>query len=342
MSSDLSESLLLRAARGERTPRTPVWLMRQAGRTDPEYMRLRAQAGLPLEELFRHPDWATQISLLPRRYGVDGIIFFQDILTPLAPMGAEFIFRPGPQLLRPINAPYELDRFEPYNIEEHLGFVGETLSRLREALDANLPLLGFAGAPLTLAVFMIEGSSFGDAAPRTQQWLHLYPGEIHTLLDRLTEMTIDYLKYQAESGAVIVQLFESAAFLFEPAAYREFALPYQQRIIAALKGVVPTIMFARDWPILQDLVHTGADVISLPAEISIREARESVGEGHGIQGNFDNNLLATGTPEQIAEAARSLVEAGEHHGHIFNLNHGLRRDTPLPNILHLIKTVRAL
>jgi uroporphyrinogen decarboxylase len=342
MPHDVNDCLLLRAARGEQTTRTPIWLMRQAGRTDPEYMRLRAEAGLPLEALFRHPDWATRISLLPRRYGVDGIIFFQDILTPLAPMGAEFVFRPGPQLLRPINAPYELDRFEPYAISENLGFVGETLSRLRAELGAELPLLGFAGAPLTLAVFMLEGSSFGEAAPRTQQWLHLYPKEMHGLLERLTEMTIAYLRYQATSGAVLVQLFESAAFLFDSATYREFALPYQQKIMAALKGVVPTIIFARDWQDLDDLAQAGADVVSLPAEISVAEARSRLGQRRGIQGNLDNTLLATGTPELIEAAARKIVEEGAHHGHIFNLNHGLRRDTPLSNILHLVNTVRAL
>lgn len=158
----LKNDLLLRAARRQRTERTPVWLMRQAGRTDPEYRALRERVDLPLEAMFRHPDLAAEISLLPKRLGVDAIIFFQDILTPLAPMGAEFVFRPGPVLTSTLRASSDIDALCRCDPAESLGFVAEILQLIRKALDGDLPLLGFAGAPLTLAFFLIEGKSPGN------------------------------------------------------------------------------------------------------------------------------------------------------------------------------------
>jgi uroporphyrinogen decarboxylase len=333
--------LFVRAARGEQTERTPIWMMRQAGRTDPEYLRLRDASGLPLEALFRNPEFAAKCSLLPKRIGVDAIIFYQDILTPLSPMGADFVFAPGPLLHKPLDTSNKIDALATYEVEKHLPFVRETFERIQEQLRGELPVLGFAGAPLTLAVFILEGGSFKDSAPRTEAFLREHPGTMHRLLDKLTAMTIDYLRYQSDCGAVAVQLFESAAFVLEPGVYREFALPYQKRICDALKGTVPTIIFARDWANLQDLDDAGADIISLPASISISAARAQLGRHRVFQGNLDNRLLVDGTKEQIEEAALRCVADGEHRGHIFNLSHGLLRETPFENVVHLVNTVRA-
>lgn len=331
--------LLLRAARGETTRRPPVWLMRQAGRTDPQYNALKEQLNRPLEELFRDPAAAVPISLLPRRLGVDAIIYFQDILTPLAPMGVEFIFRPGPVTDTPIRTPADAEKLTLYDFERELPFIRQTFEGIHAELDGAMPVLGFAGAPLTLLVFMVEGKSFGDSAPAAIDFLKTQPDAARRMLDKLTDMTIGYLNYQIRSGAAAVQLFESAAHLLTPALYAEHALPYQRRIFEALKGSVPTIMFAREWDRVEDVALSGADICSLPSSLSIAEARARIGKDRVVQGNLDNRLLAYGTLEDIETATRACIESGECRGHIFNLSHGLLRDTPYENIAFMMKIV---
>ena len=332
--------LLIRAIRGEPTGRAPVWFMRQAGRSDPEYNRLKAEAGMALEDLFRHPEWAARLSLLPKRIGVDAIIFFQDILTPLAPMGAYFRFAPGPVLDKPIGAAADADRLALFDVGDELSFVPETFRLLKTELNGALPILGFAGAPLTLAVFLAEGRSFGREAPRMSAFMRSDPKALRRLLQKLTDMTIDYLKLQAEAGAAAVQLFESAAPLLTAEAYREFALPYQQQILDAMRDVAPTIVFSRDWTGLSDLSAAGADVISLPAAVSLEEARAQFGPDQPLQGNLDNRLLAHGEWEDIERAVAECLAAGQAQGHIFNLSHGLLRDTPFDRVRRVVEIVR--
>lgn len=331
--------LFERAAAGERTPRPPVWLMRQAGRTDPRYNALRERLDMPLEQMFRNAEIATEVSLLPKRLGIDAIIFFQDILTPLTPLGCEFVFRPGPVTEEPIRSAAQIDALKEFDVRAELGFVGETLKAIQGELDGEMPVLGFAGAPLTLAVFMIEGKSFGGSAPTALQFLAEADDAAHKLLDKLTEMTIEYLKYQIECGVSAVQLFESAANLLSPYHYKTFALPYQQRIFEALRGLAPTIMFAREWEHVEDLDASGADILSIHSSISIADARKVVGQDRVIQGNLSNRLLCEGTFDEIEKAARAVVESGGRRGHIFNLDHGLLRETPYENIQHLMKVL---
>ena len=342
MTQVVKNDTILKALRGEKTPYTPIWMMRQAGRTDPKYLSLKEKLNLPLEELFRHPEHSTKITLLPQRFGVDALIYFQDILTPLAPMGAEFVFAPGPKLKAPCDSLEAIEALHTYDVTEELPFVRETFERVFATLQGALPVLGFAGAPLTLAVFILEGKSFGTSADKAMAFLEAHPEALHGLLDRITEMCIDYLKYQAACGVAAVQLFESAAFLLSPEQYREFALPYQQRIFSALKGVVKTIHFAREWNSLDDLDAAGADVISLPSTIHLRDARAQLGEDRVLQGNLDNRLLAYGEEEAIAEAVVDCVAAGQHRGHIFNLSHGLLRETPFRRVLRLVEQVKAI
>lgn len=332
--------LFVRAAAGEQTERTPVWFMRQAGRSDPEYCKLRNESGLPLEDLFRRPDLATRISLLPKRFGVDAIIFYQDILTPLSPMGAHFIFTPGPTLDMALERPADVERIEEYDIPAHLGFVKETLDRLQAELQGELPLLGFAGAPLTLAVFLLEGGSFGHSAPKALHFIRENPAAAHRLLEKLTRMTIAYLKYQAASGVAAVQLFESAAYLLDHGLYNEYALPYQQQVFAALRGEVRTIQFAREWPHLESLAAAGADVLSLPKAISIAQAREQLGPNCVLQGNLDNQLMLSEDFEPIRAAAEQCLIEGGHRAHVFNLSHGLLKETPFENVTRTIEYVR--
>lgn len=333
--------LVLRAARGERTPRTPVWLMRQAGRFDPAYRALRARADLPLEALFRHVDLSVEISLLPRRFGVDAIIFFQDILTPLAPMGAPFVFRPGPVLAHPPADEAAIDALRLYDPLAELPFIDQSLRELKRTLDGELPLLGFAGAPLTLAFFLLEGASPHPRGARGRRVMLESPRLMRRLLDRLADMTAAYLAMQIEAGVDAVQLFESAADLVSPAEYVEFALPYQQRVLDSLRGRVPTMLFAKDFTEVAALGMSGADVISLSSAVDLAEARHLLGSRRAVQGNVSNRLLADASPEDVEAAARRCIEAGGHRGHILNLGHGLLENTPVENVIRLIETAHS-
>lgn len=334
--------LFERAARGESTPRPPIWLMRQAGRTDPRYNALREADGRPLEALFSDADTAAEVSLLPKRFGVDAIIYFQDILTPLTPAGCPFMFRPGPVTHTPIRDAADVDQIHAFDVADELPFIGQTFKNVLRTLEGELPVLGFAGGPVTLAVFMIEGKSFGDSAANALAFFRNQPAATRKLIDVLTGITIDYLKYQIASGAFAVQLFESAAYLLSPEQYRELALPTHQRIFSALRGLAPTIMFAREWGHVPDLDASGADILSLPSDIAITRAREIAGPGRVVQGNLSNRLLCNGPIDAIERQARTIVEAGQRRGHIFNLDHGLLRETPVEHVQHLVRFIREI
>lgn len=342
MPTELQNDLVLRAARGEQTERTPIWMMRQAGRFDPEYIRVRDEANLPLERMFNTPELAARISLLPQRFGVDAIIFYQDILTPLAPLGAPFVFRPGPVLERPVRNARDIARLKPFDPAEALPFVPETLRLVREQLNGALPVLGFAGAPLTLACFMAEGGSPGESAPAMHALLQADPESAHRLLAMLADMTADYLALQIEAGVGAVQLFESCANLFSVEEYRAFALPYQQRVFERLGRRAPRILFARERTEIELLAQAGADVLSLGPGIDLAAARNTLGTSVPLQGNIDNHLLATGTPAQAAAAAEACIRALAHRGHILNLSHGLLRNTPVENVQAVIDTAHRI
>ncbi|MEM1423190.1 MAG: uroporphyrinogen decarboxylase family protein, partial [Planctomycetota bacterium] len=254
MADTPTNDLVLRALRGGTTERTPVWLMRQAGRFDPAYRELRARAGLELEELFASPEHAAEISMLPVRYGVDAVILFQDILTPLGPMGAPFVFRPGPVIDRPIRTGDDADRLEEYDPREHLAFIMESIRLTLDRIDGRMPLLGFAGAPFTLLCFLVCGGSPRDAQDDVARFLREHPDAAHALLGRIASVTASYLRAKIDAGVHAVQLFESCAGLLEDDAYAEWALPYQQRVFAELRDTNrPTIIFAKDAP--PELLH---------------------------------------------------------------------------------------
>jgi len=336
----VKNDLLLRAARRQRTPRTPVWFMRQAGRTDPQYVSLRRRSGLELEAFFRDADLAAEASLLPQRIGVDAIILFQDILTPLAPMGAEFVFRPGPRLIGgPASAEF-LKHLRPIDPADDLPYVGATLQQIHRALDGALPVLGFAGAPFTLAAFLIEGQSPMAQMPRTRAWMRENPGTLHDLLGRLAHMTVDYLRYQIDQGAHAVQLFESAADLLTPEDYETFAHPYQTQVFADLGRCVPTMLFAKDQTRLDLMVETGAQVLSIGSQVDLREAKRQFGHRVAFQGNVDNRLVAEGGVEAIEEAVYECVNAGACEGHILNLSHGLLKETPWNHVQCFVRAAK--
>lgn len=330
---------MLKAINHQPVPRVPVWMMRQAGRSDPEYMAYREKAGLPLEKLFRSPEHAVPISLLPARFGVDAIIMFQDILTPLWPMGANFIFNPGPSLAAPIQTPELANALAEYEMAEGVPFVGETLKGITSELNGDLPVLGFAGAPFTLAAFLIEGHSPAPGMPALMAFAKSYPEAFETLMEKLTRVTIAYLNYQVAHGAHAVQLFESMGDQIPEEMYQTFAQPSHEKIFAAVKGA-PTILFVKGSPYPEKMLASGANVLSLAEGVSMAEIYEK-GEGRvAVQGNVDNKILAEGTPDEVAQAVRACLEKMGGKGHILNLNHGLLAKTPFENVKRFIETAK--
>ncbi len=330
--------LILRAMRGEHTERTPVWLMRQAGRFDPAYRELRASAGLELEQLFAHSEYAAKITELPVRFGVDAAILFQDILTILGPMGAPFVFRPGPVLEHPVRSSAAADGLVGYDPHEHLDFVAESIAMALDRLDDAIPLLGFAGAPLTLLAFLVEGASPQDNALKAREFIRDHREAAERLLDRITVLTADYLKMQIDVGVHGVQLFESCASSFSRDEYSELALPYQQeifRLIGQDNNCVPRVLFARDVePAL--MAASGADVISISHNISLADAQGAMVCG-AVQGNVDNQLLLQGSPNEVFDAACKCIQEGGHHGHVLNLGHGVLQGTSVSNFCAMIE-----
>lgn len=327
--------LVLRALRGERTERTPVWLMRQAGRFDPAYRQLRAARGLELEELFAHPEYAAEITTLPLRFGVDAAILFQDILTLLGPMGAPFIFRPGPLLDHPIRSAADANRLAVYEPSNRLGFVFESIHRALDRIEEGVPLLGFAGAPFTLLAFLTCGKSPSVDASPLAAFLSDHPGAAAALLGRIAEVTAAYLRCQIDAGVHAVQLFESCADLVDASTYQDWALPYQRRVFAALRGAeAPTILFAKGIA-PEMMASSGASAISVGSGVSLGSARRAM-SGGGVQGNLDNGLLLHGTPEEVRKASEQCIKEGRHVGHVLNLGHGVLKDTPVANVEAMI------
>ncbi len=349
--------LLLRAARRLPVERVPVWLMRQAGRSDPAYRALRKKIDLPLERLFRtipcpfsdqEIEWAIEISLLPKRIGVDAIIVYKDILTPLCPMGVHFQFDPGPVLDSPIRTQAQIEALRPLDDPaSQMVFTGKIISGLRGALEGELPLIGFAGSPLTLAFFMIAGTSpmaVGGGVSNTThpvfQMMDEEPRLFHELLQRLTQMTINYLNYQISAGAQVVQLFESIADQIDRPRYETFVQPYHKQIFAALDPSTPSILFAKECPYLTLMLESGADVLSVGKCVDLSVAQKEAKGKVAFQGNVDNNILRDGTYDDITAAVNDCLQAGGKVGHILNLSHGLHRDTPFENVKHFVKVAK--
>ena len=321
--------------------RIPVWMMRQAGRTDPEYNQLRKNDGRALEELFADPEIAIKISLLPKRLGVDAIIMFQDILTPLTPMGAGFHFDPGPVLEKPLRTFSQVKALRAVDPEIHLQTVAQILSGLKTELAGELPVLGFAGSPMSLAFFMIAGSSPNKKINEVLAFIVEQPSFIQALLERLTEMTVDYLNYQIASGADAVQLFESFADVIPLELYKKYVQPTHEKIFSALIPTTPSILFTKESPHLDLLLKSGASVLSVGNCIDLGQAKKQSPEMI-FQGNIDNKILADGTKKEITQAVRKCFEQSGRKNHILNLNHGLLERTPYENVQHFVDVAKEL
>src|SRR5215470_2665185 len=293
--------LLLRAAKGEPTERPPVWMMRQAGRYLPEYRAIRAN--LDFLTLCKTPELAVEVSLQPYRIiGVDAVIMFSDILIPVEAMGQEVRLteQKGPELPEPIRSRAEVDRLIVPDPTEAVPFVLEILRTLKRELAGRAPLIGFAGAPWTLAAYMIEGGGSRNYA-QMKRMMYSEPATLHALLDKIADTIILYLNAQIESGAQVVQLFDSWAGELSPENYEKFALPYQQKIFGSIKrGAAPAILFINGCgTLLEKMATSGADVLSIDWRVSLEDARRRVGDKITLQGNLDPCLLLA-SPEIIS------------------------------------------
>ncbi len=341
----LQNDLLLRAARREQTERTPVWMMRQAGRYLPEYRALRAEHAF--FDVVQTPDLAAEVTLQPiERFPLDAAIIFSDILVIPQALGLEVQMVPGkgPHFPDPLDTPEEMRRLTEPDLDKALGHVYEALTLTRRRLEGRVPLIGFCGAPWTLMAYMIEGGG-SKSFSRARAWLWRHPEESRALLQRITDVCADYLVGQIEAGAQAVQVFDSWAGLLGPETFRTFALPYLSEIAARVKKAhpeVPKIVFAKDAPYaLSDLATTAYDVISLDWTMDPREAREIVGGQAALQGNLDPCALYA-APEKIREAVRAMLEGFGPRGHIANLGHGMHPDHDPEHARAFIEAVRAL
>lgn len=334
------DSRFMRAARGEQVDTTPIWIMRQAGRYLPEYMAVRSK--VTFIELCKRPELAAEVTLTARnRLNVDAAILFADLLPMLEPMGIdlEYAKGEGPVIHNPLHEPAEVERIRPLESMELLDFVLQAVQLIRKDLPKDIPLLGFAGAPFTLASYMIEGGGSRNYL-RTKQWMYKDPGAWRTLMDMLVDSLILYVNSQVEAGCQAIQIFDSWAGCLSPHDYREYVLPHTSRLIAGINVGTPVINFLTGNPALLPLVaQGGGNVIGLDWRVDLMEGWKTVGFDRAVQGNLDPVLLFADQKTLLREALRLLEQVNKRPGHIFNLGHGVLPDTPVENVLALIDFV---
>ncbi len=324
MSGSLSSSSrrLLDACFGRPVDRPPVWMMRQAGRYLPEYREIRKKVSFL--ELCRTPDLAAEVSLQPfRRFQPDGVIFFSDILIPVAAMGARVEFgEAGPHLPEPVRSRADVDRLHRFDPSVELGFTGEILRALRSEVGDRAAVLGFAGAPWTLASYLIEGGGSSSFAV-IKEMMGRDRETLRRLLDLLADVVAEVLSFQIESGAQAVQLFDTWAGELALEDYRAWALPAVARLITRTRRQgAPVILYINGCGhLLEAMAESGTDVLSIDWRVSLTEARHRV-PGKALQGNLDPGLLL-GTPEDVARRTRTLIAQTGGLGHIVNLGHGV-------------------
>jgi uroporphyrinogen decarboxylase len=335
------EPLLVRACRRERTERTPVWFMRQAGRCLAEYREMRERYGIL--EMARTPELCARVTRMPvDRLGVDGAVLYADIMLPLDGMGIPFHIQPdlGPIVERPVRSAADVEAISVIDAREATPYLFETIRELRKELRADVALIGFAGAPFTLASYLIEGRPSRDHA-RTKAMLFGAPDVWHTLMARIAEVITRYLRAQIEAGAQVVQLFDSWAGALAPADYERAVLPYTRRIFAALGDAgVPRIHFATGNPLLLPLLaRADCDVVSVDWRVPLDEAWAAIGEDKGIQGNLDPGVCLAPF-EVVAGRAREILREGAGRpGHVFNLGHGVLPETDPETLVRLVDLV---
>lgn len=335
------ENRFLRACRGEPVDCTPVWFMRQAGRALPEYRAVRSRYSFM--ELCRQPELSAEVTLQPvRRLGVDAAILFADIMTPLIAIGVELdlVEHVGPVVHRPVREPGDLDALRPLVPEQDVPFVLETVRLVKGELGQQVPLIGFSGAPFTLASYLVEGKPSRTFA-HTKAMMYCAPELWHALMQRLASITTVYLEAQIEAGVDAVQLFDSWVGCLSPRDYGTYVQPYTRQVLGALRRHgVPLIHFGTETAmLLPQMKDDGATVIGVDWRIPLDTAWAIIGPERALQGNLDPAVLL-GPWEIVADQARDVLRrASGRPGHIFNLGHGILPETPLENLARLVELV---
>lgn len=328
----LKNDRFLKALKRQPVDRTPVWMMRQAGRYLPEYKATRAQAGDFLS-LCKNKELACEVTLQPlRRYPLDAAILFSDILTIPDAMGLGLYFAEGegPKFKQTVRSQKQADALKVVNTKSDLDYVLNAVSTIRHELNGDVPLIGFSGSPWTLATYMIEGGSSKDFR-HAKAMMYDTPERLHQILDVLADSVIDYLNAQIVAGAQAVQIFDTWGGLLGHDKYQEFSLNYMQKILSGLikehdGQAIPAILFTKgggQW--LEMMAATGADALGLDWTTHIGQARERVGHKVALQGNLDPSVLYASPGQIRAEVKRVLDEFGDYPGHVFNLGHGIHQ-----------------
>jgi uroporphyrinogen decarboxylase len=343
----LKNDRLIRALLRQPVDSTPIWIMRQAGRYLPEYREVREKAG-NFMALCTNPELACEVTLQPlRRFDLDAAILFSDILTIPDAMGLGLYFEEGegPKFESPIKTHADITRLKVPDPHQDLGYVMDAVTLIRKELDGQVPLIGFAGSPWTLATYMVEGGS-SRSFSRIKSLLFEDSKAAHSLLSILADSVSCYLNAQIESGAQVVMIFDSWGGALSDHHYKEFSLAYMQKIVDQLirnhnGEKVPVVLFTKGGGLwLKDLAETGCDALGLDWSVNLATARKLVGDKVALQGNMDPAAMGT-TPEVIkAEAERILKSYGSGSGHVFNLGHGITPDINPDNVAALVNTVR--
>jgi uroporphyrinogen decarboxylase len=344
----MAEHLFLRACRRQPVPRTPIWMMRQAGRYLPAYRAVRAKSSFL--EMCHTPELACQVTLQPiDEYGFDAAILFSDILVTLPGMGIDVTFpEAGPKIGNPVRTRAEIDALVVPDPEQATPYVMEAIRHIKRALADRVPLIGFAGAPLTMLTYAVEGGGSKDYA-HTKKLLYGAPEAAHALLDKLARTCATYLEAQVAAGVDCVQLFDSWGGIVSPGDFREYPLRYAKRVIEHLRasptwraGGVPIIYFVNGCaPYLDDYASSGADVLGVDWRVGIDEVRRRVGDGVALQGNLDPGALFA-TPGEIRARVADILERAGTVGHIFNLGHGVLPETDPEHVRAMVTAVREL
>ena len=349
MSSPLQNDLFLRALLRQPTPRTPLWMMRQAGRYLPEYRATRAKAGSFLK-LCMNPELACEVTLQPLdRYRLDAAILFSDILTVPHAMnlGLEFEAGEGPKIARPVRSTVDIDKLPIPDPETELRYVMDAVRTIRRELNGRVPLIGFAGSPWTVGTYIVEGGGSRNFE-HIKGMLYGAPGELHRLLDKITQATVLYLNAQIAAGAQAVMVFDTWGGALTPSDYREFSLRYMQKIVDGLTREaddrkVPVILFTKgggDW--LADMAATGCDALGVDWTTDLADARRAVEDKVALQGNLDPSVLYAPPAKIREQVGRVLASYGKGHGHVFNLGHGIHPEVPPEHALAMVEAVHEL
>ncbi|CAM3785198.1 Uroporphyrinogen decarboxylase [Vibrio aerogenes CECT 7868] len=347
--NELKNDRYIRALLKQPVDRTPVWMMRQAGRYLPEYRQLRSQAG-DFMSLCKNPDLASEVTLQPlRRFPLDAAILFSDILTIPDAMGLGLYFEAGegPKFERPIKNQADIDRIGTLDPEHELRYVMDAVRRIRVDLDGLVPLIGFSGSPWTLATYMVEGGS-SKAFTKIKKMMYAEPAMLHSLLEKLARSVVDYLNAQIQAGAQSVMIFDTWGGVLTPRDYELFSLQYMHKIVDGLirdyQGHrIPVTLFTKNggmW--LEKIAATGCDAVGLDWTVNMKEARSRIGDKVSLQGNMDPSILYA-SPERIREEiSHILAEYGQGTGHVFNLGHGIHLDVAPENAAVFVNSVHEL